>query len=169
MSKISEEIFLEQVTSKYWKEFLELCEMIDVKTMNYCPEIVSNCLDEKSSKFLLNDYYDKFKETNAPDMFIFYKKQICGIIGYSPIINDKGVGELGFWVAPHFQRKGIISSCIPRLIEIGLEKMSLSRVKLLIEPENIKSISLANKIGFTQGKNRIENDKEYCLFFHEMK
>jgi ribosomal-protein-serine acetyltransferase len=167
--RVSDEIALEQVSSNYHLEFLELCRHIDIEKMEYCPEIVSSCIDEKSAKFLLDDYYTKFQETKAPDMFIFLNGHIIGIIGYAPELNEQGVGELGFWVAPHFQRKGIASRCIPSMLSVGKETMGLSKVELLIKAENMKSIELARKLGFTQGLNRFEDEREYCLFSYDLK
>lgn len=165
MIKVSDQIELEQVTDTRKEEFLALCERINQQGMERKPDLVDKCRSLEASQLLLADYYDKFQETGAPDFFILYEGKIAGTIGYHPFdIGDK-IGEVGFWIAPMFQRKGIASKSVISVLEYGLEEIELNRVELLIEPDNLPSIGLAEKCGLTKDEDKYEDGERYICFF----
>ena len=159
----SQNLEFEQVAPHRKEEFLELCLEIQRLGMDYCPDIVEGCLDLEKTEYWLNDYAQKARDTHAPDFFIFKNQKIVGIIGFAPVFSE-GEGEVGFWVAPQFQRQGIAREALAFLIQFGFEKLDLNRVELMIHPENGPSNSLAKKCGLKRVKDKEEKGVTYQCY-----
>ncbi len=162
--KVDDQISLKPVNSQDSIEFFKLAKVINAGHMDYLPEIVELCVDESSARFLLADYEDKAKETGAPDFFILFEGKICGIIGFAPWDKGQYWGELGYWVAPTYQRRDIASRCVSFLINYAFNKLFLDEVRFLIEPKNKASLRLVQKLGFSEGKCFEEKGVHYSYF-----
>lgn len=77
--------------------------------------------------------------------------------------NDKFIGEirlvlnkafnsaeLGFWIGKAFWRNGYTCEAARIVIEYGFEALKLNRLEAHAMVENLSSINLLNKLGFTQ-------------------
>lgn len=162
--KIDNDLSLIQVEEKYAEEFFLLA--IDIKRMGmaYCPEIVEEVTSLEKSKWWLNDYFSKFQETKAPDYFILYQKRIAGVIGYAPWDEGQKWGEIGYWVAPMYQRKGIAKRAIQFVLSISKKEFGLEETRFLIEPENVASLKLAQSLGPANETTTKENGKSYISY-----
>lgn len=58
--------------------------------------------------------------------------------------------ELGYWITPSYQEKGLGTKLVLCTIDIIKKLNNISSIRLTIREDNIKSIGLALKIGFTQ-------------------
>lgn len=162
--KIDDDIKFLPVHEDYAEEFLELALAIKAQGMNYCPEIVEEVENLEDSISWLKDYREKFEETGAPDFFIVYQGGVCGIIGFHPWEADQEWAEIAYWVAPHFQRLGIAKRSILFFLELAKDKYGLKEVHFLIEPDNIASLKLAEKLRPEKKTKVNENGQQYLTF-----
>ena len=58
-------------------------------------------------------------------------------------------GEMGYWVAPWAQGRGIGTRVVTLLRDWAHAERGLDRIELLIHPDNAPSIRLAEKAGFS--------------------
>nr|CAB3262952.1 uncharacterized protein LOC100185738 [Phallusia mammillata] len=70
---------------------------------------------------------------------------MIGMCGFVTILNDHG--KLGYWIDSSFTGKGIITACCTYLIKLGLETLKFDSISLDAEPENVKSIAVAKRLG----------------------
>lgn len=56
--------------------------------------------------------------------------------------------EIGFWLVPEYQRKGIMKSILPVFIQLLTDQFDLHRIEAMVETENAASCSLLEKAGF---------------------
>lgn len=68
-----------------------------------------------------------------------------GIVNYIHPIHR--VANLGYWIAPQACGQGLGSLLCDRLISLAKNHLNLVRLELFIEPANIASIKLAQRIG----------------------
>ena len=99
---------------------------------------------------------------------IFMDKKTDGIIGP---VRDGLIGYVGFWkwVREHFRAevgfallpaywcKGIMYEALDAIIKFGFEKMNLHRIEADVNPGNIPSIKLLEKLNFKQEAYYKEN------------
>lgn len=73
------------------------------------------------------------------------------VIGSCGFLNRKAKHfrtEVGFELNKEYWGKGVAREALEAVVKYGFEHMKLERIEALIEPENISSQSLVEKIGF---------------------
>jgi ribosomal-protein-alanine N-acetyltransferase len=80
--------------------------------------------------------------------------------------------EIGFWLIPEFQGKGIMRSALPVFIQILTNQFELHRIEAMVETDNTASCSLLEKTGFQkEGILRdyeIKNGKRISLVVYSL-
>ena len=93
----------------------------------------------------------------------------CGM-NYYNATHEKA--EIGYWLLPHFWRKGIMPEVIPVMIRHLFAHWKLHRLEAIIEDGNETSWRLAEKLGFKyEGKLReaeIKNGKRIDLLLYSL-
>lgn len=59
------------------------------------------------------------------------------------------LGEIAYWIAPPFQRRGLATAAMQALIEAARDHWPLERLEATVVRENQASIRLLNHLGFT--------------------
>ena len=58
--------------------------------------------------------------------------------------------EIGYWISPHFRKKGLMSKALRSFIRICFEEKQLSRIEANVYVNNIPSQKLLESCGFTE-------------------
>jgi len=99
----------------------------------------------------------KFSELSGIRWGIFLKKKskLIGTCGFNSwIINKSNKGEIGYDLHPKYWNQGIMSESLKEILKYGFNEMKLHRIEAFIDPNNITSQKLLEKLKFT---------KEGCL------
>ncbi len=88
--------------------------------------------------------------------------QMIGNGGFHDWHHQHRKAELGYWLLPEFQGRGLASEAITAMINYGFAGMSLHRIEAEVETENTASSVLLRKLGFT-----LEGIKKECEFINE--
>jgi [ribosomal protein S5]-alanine N-acetyltransferase len=100
------------------------------------------------------EWYDKiYKEHTGVWWGITSKqneKKIMGACGFNDWNKKHHHAEMGYWLFPEFQHKGFMSEAMQLVIPYGFNQMKLHRIVAVVEPENLASIWLLEKLGFMQ-------------------
>ena len=80
---------------------------------------------------------------------IWYKEEFAGLIGFKDTdwVNRKT--ELGYWLAKPMQGKGIVLTCVKKLINYAFISQKLNRVQIKVAEKNTKSEAIPIRLGFT--------------------
>ena len=70
--------------------------------------------------------------------------------------------ELGFIIGVPWQRQGYAKEVCGAILDYARRALEFTRVQALIEPENIPSLVLCEKLGFRKEDAVRLNGKEYC-------
>ena len=79
---------------------------------------------------------------------IWYHQAFAGLIGFKDTDWNNRKTELGYWLAESLQGKGIITTCVKKLISYAFVKMKLNRVQIKVAVGNKKSAAIPQRLGF---------------------
>lgn len=137
----------------------------------------------------VNKYLDRPKVTTLNDSQLFIQKILRGVIektNYYWIITQKEdellIGAIGFWnfsadkktaeigyeLLPFYHGKGIMKEAILSVIEFGFKHLGLLKFLAFPKENNLKSIKLLKKVGFSEDvsyKNEADEDLKYYKVF----
>lgn len=116
---------------KVWLPWLDHIESVeDTKSF------ITSSLKESSSGSALH-----YAIVNADEIF--------GVVSFNEINRMHRIGSIGYWLDENSTGKGIISSAVRRLLDIGFNELNLNKIEIRCAEENIKSRSVAERLGFT--------------------
>ncbi|SNY95769.1 GNAT family N-acetyltransferase [Halomonas sp. hl-4] len=76
--------------------------------------------------------------------------KLVGFCGVSPEkVNDVEESGLGYRLAKQYWSKGLASEAVQAVLHVAFNQKQLSSVVVIIEPENIGSLKVAEKAGFS--------------------
>lgn len=79
-------------------------------------------------------------------------KKIVGTCGYYRGFNN-GVGELGCVLLPQYQGVGFMIQAMQLAINFGINDIGLKKIIAITSPQNIKAMSLFDRLGFSKMYN----------------
>ncbi len=99
------------------------------------------------------EWYRKLREENTgiwwAITFLNNPDQLIGAIGIYNWSHQHQNAEMGFWILPEKQGKGIMKEAGRAVMDYLFRQTKLHRIYALVEPENLPSIKLLEKLGFT--------------------
>lgn len=81
---------------------------------------------------------------------IFYENKVVGGIGFKINQFRKYIGEIGYFLDEEYWGRGITTKAVKLAEKEGFRKMGLSRIEILMRPENKASEKVAIKSGYTK-------------------
>ncbi len=79
---------------------------------------------------------------------ISYQGQTAGLIGYKDIDQHNKKLEIGYWIAPEFEGKGIVTKSLEVLIDTAFGKMEINRIQIKCAVGNSKSSNIPRRLNF---------------------
>jgi RimJ/RimL family protein N-acetyltransferase len=75
-------------------------------------------------------------------------RRVLGGIGLHPRIGEGGL-EIGYWIRPDFQGRGLVSEATAALVRVAFEVHAARRVEIRCDPGNTRSFAVPARLGFT--------------------
>jgi len=75
-------------------------------------------------------------------------EKTIGYIGYMSFRKEDYRAEIGYLLSDEFHRQGIMQEAIRAVLAYGFNEIGLHSVSANVDPENIASLSILEKIGF---------------------
>ncbi|BBH18820.1 N-acetyltransferase [Paenibacillus baekrokdamisoli] len=76
-------------------------------------------------------------------------KEIIGSCGYNSLDFENAKAEIGYDIAKSFWGRGYASEAIYSLLDYAFSSLKMNRIEAKVEPENVNSIKLLQKLNFT--------------------
>ena len=73
-----------------------------------------------------------------------------GNCGYHTWWLDHNKAELGYWLNERSRGKGYMTEALETIIKFGFNEMNLHRIEAYINPDNLSSRKLVEKLGFSE-------------------
>ncbi|MGR4990203.1 GNAT family N-acetyltransferase [Vibrio rotiferianus] len=88
-------------------------------------------------------------KTEAFGFGIYERKDNClvGMAAVNELYHTFNMASIGYWVADRHQRNGFAQEAIGALAEFCFAKLSLTRVEIVCDPDNIASQALIESVG----------------------
>ncbi len=99
---------------------------------------------------------------------IEHQGDVVGMIGFHEFDNDNRKTSMGYWISSSHQGKGIVSSCCERLIEYAFTNLGLNRVVMKIAEDNIRSRSVAERLGLVREGTCRQSEWLYDHFVNQV-
>ena len=119
------------------------------------------------SENLITSIADSFRAGSSISWGIVEKSTdiFIGYFGFWRIDTKHCRGEIGYALHPDYWGKGYMQETATKLIEFGFKKLHLHSIEANVNPDNLPSIKLLEKIGFKKEAYFREN----FLFNNEFK
>ena len=120
--------------------------------------------DVEEEKEYIREYIKKIYTFYGFGVWTVIERESGAIIGRAGISYREGYEdpELGFIIGVPWQRKGYAYEVCNAILAYGWVVLEFEQMQALVEPENIPSLKLCEKLGFCQeGIERLQG-KEYC-------
>ncbi|PHK49690.1 GNAT family N-acetyltransferase [Staphylococcus edaphicus] len=88
-------------------------------------------------------------EDRARLFMIYYEQILIGTIDLHKIDQTNRKAEVGYWIAKGYTGKQIVTKCVEHLCHYAFEILSLNKLTILADVDNIASNKVAEKAGFT--------------------
>lgn len=79
---------------------------------------------------------------------ILYDNQFAGIVGFKSTDKVNKKTEIGYWLSRHFQKMGIVTLSVMRLIEFAWEEMGMNRIQIRCAAGNVPSKRIPKRLRF---------------------
>ncbi|MGD8191196.1 GNAT family N-acetyltransferase [Brevibacillus ginsengisoli] len=73
--------------------------------------------------------------------------RVMGTCGFHNWSKEHYKAEIGYELAPEFWRQGVMTEVVGQVIAFGFEQLGLNRIEAFIDPGNIASRKLLEKVG----------------------
>ncbi len=113
-------------------------------------------------------------DKNSPEWFIQWNNKIVGRIGFVHLSKSNNHGEIGYWLDKRASGHGIMTNAFKMIEENAFTKWGFNRIELKIDPENKKSLGVAQRMGFVQegvlrGEHFIGDQYKDSVIFSKLK
>lgn len=98
----------------------------------------------------INNAIEAFHNQKDLQFYIFTKEShiLIGCAGLHRIDWSVPKVEIGYWVRTSYQGQGYATEVSQLLTELAFDKLEVNRVEIRCDDNNIRSKSVANKLGF---------------------
>lgn len=112
---------------------------------------VSCFTDENQAKEMIYILDDLSQDSKAIRFSIINKEsnEIIGSCGYNSFDFENEKVEIGYDIAKSFWGRGYASEAICSLLDHAFFTLKLNRIEAKVDPENVNSIKLLQKLNFT--------------------
>lgn len=112
------------------------------------------------SEITAREFYTEFLLRKAFHFIILKENNFIGICGFNHVDWDIPSAAIGYWCRTSAQSNGYMQEAVAGITHYGFGAMGLKRISILCDGRNVKSINLAERLGFnleTEAKGLIPN------------
>ncbi|AIQ14315.1 GNAT family N-acetyltransferase [Paenibacillus durus] len=78
------------------------------------------------------------------------ESRVIGTCGFHGWMKNHYKAEIGYELTPEYWRQGYMTEVIQKIIEFGFNNLRLNRIEAFVEPENVGSRKVLEKIGLSE-------------------
>lgn len=120
----------------------------DKEVMKYFGRELLKDISEAEEKIIMTNSDFKNKIGIRWAVCLKADRKMIGSGGYWRILKDHLRAEIGYELSQEFWGKGIMTEALQAIIEFGFTRMNLHTIEANIDPENIGSVKILEKLGF---------------------
>ncbi|MEK4029617.1 GNAT family protein [Pseudobacillus sp. FSL P4-0506] len=112
---------------------------------------IQHFTNEDEAKEMIT-YLEKLSQDNQAVRFSIVEvlsNEIIGSCGYNSLDFDNAKTEIGYDIARMHWGNGYATEAVSALIDYSFNALNFNRVEAKVEPQNVNSIKVLKKLGFT--------------------
>ena len=104
----------------------------------------------KDSEVMISGIIKSYIDKSGLNWIIREKNslKVVGYIGYWRLIREGVRAEIGYALNPDYWGKGLMFEALTKVIEFGFDEFGLHSIEGNVNPDNVSSIRLLQKLGF---------------------
>ena len=102
---------------------------------------------EDSRSFIANVTAQR-EEGRGPTFGIRCDGALAGVVGFLPVDRVNRIGEIGYWLAPAEQGRGVMTQSCHFVVRYGFLTLDLNRIQIAAGTENHVSRAIPERLGF---------------------
>ena len=75
--------------------------------------------------------------------------ELCGLVGFVITDNINHRTEIGYWLIPEYQGRGIMTRCVRHLCEWAVSERGMNSIRIRCAAGNAPSNAIPRRLGFT--------------------
>ena len=100
---------------------------------------------------MIDKWKEDFNKQQAIRWGITIKEDtVIDSCGYKKFVKRHRRAEIGYEIFAEYRRQGLMSEALNAVIQFGFEAMDFNRIEATVDPDNLPSILLLNKLGFSE-------------------
>jgi ribosomal-protein-alanine N-acetyltransferase len=106
-------------------------------------------VEVRQAEELIDNWNNRFEELKGIRWAITIRSEerVIGTCGFHNWSKEHFKVEIGYELAPEYWRQGIMTEVLNEIIQYGFIDLGLNRIEALIDPDNISSRKLLEKVG----------------------
>lgn len=140
---------LRQLQPEHASALFQLIHTSRKSLRRYLPWVDYNTTEEHSLRFI-ELMLRKADSEEAIAFGMWHNKTLCGVIDLHEWDHSLQKAEIGYWLAPDHQGKGIAITSCKTLISYAFAAMRCNKIEIRFALENHKSAQIPIKLGFVK-------------------
>ena len=103
---------------------------------------------EEDSLSFLSTVTAQREDGRGPTFGVLCDGALAGVVGFLPVDRVNRIGEIGYWLAPPRQGRGVMTACCRFVVRYGFLTLDLNRIQIAAGTENQASRAIAERLGF---------------------
>ena len=103
---------------------------------------------EEDSRSFLTTVTEQREQGRGPTFGVLCDGALAGVVGFLPVDRVNRIGEIGYWLAPRSQWRGVITQCCRFAVRYGFLTLDLNRIQIAAGTENVESRAIPERLGF---------------------
>lgn len=133
---------------QYAEELFALTDRNRLFLRRWLPWLDGTRSPEDTRQFLAHQV-QRFARGESLHVTIFSGDSIAGVAGFNSLDRVNGIGYIGYWLGEEFTGRGIMTTVVRDLIEIGRRHYSLQKIDIRCATGNAKSRAIPERLGFS--------------------
>jgi ribosomal-protein-serine acetyltransferase len=133
---------------QYADEMFALTDRNRPYLRQWLPWLDGTCTPADTRQFLTLQVQG-FARGESLHVTIFSDGSMAGVAGFNSLDRTNGIGYIGYWLGEEFTGKGIMTTVVRDLIEIGRSYYALQKVDIRCATRNSRSRAIPERLGFS--------------------
>lgn len=144
---ISKDVELQLLSMDHRDELFGLVDTNREHLREWLPWVDAN-RSSKGSESFIKSAINQYESGKEPQYAVFYNGAMSGVCGFHPFDITNMVGGIGYWLSQACSGKGIITSSVRALVEVGFRECGLNRIEIACATGNARSRAIPERLGF---------------------
>jgi ribosomal-protein-serine acetyltransferase len=146
---VNEHTFLRKLGPDDAPQLFRLINSCRKTLRRFLPWVDYNTPEDHSKRFI-QLMMRKADEQEAVAFGIWHNGELCGVIDLHDWDHALQKAEVGYWITPEMQGKGIVTCSCKTLIGYAFSAMRLNKIEIRFVLQNEKSAQIPIKLGFSK-------------------